>query len=120
MEQVPVTGALPPEGVVTVEGWVHLTQERGPIGPRDPEEGRLTTMNRVDIARIQQQVPYPLDPVYLSMLGEQSEDQPMMVDAPTFDDEGPHLSYAIQWFGFAVVGVVGYWMLIRRAAHRSG
>jgi cytochrome oxidase assembly protein ShyY1 len=28
--------------------------------------------------------------------------------------EGPHLSYAIQWFSFAVVALVGSAILVRR------
>jgi surfeit locus 1 family protein len=120
MDRVPVSEALPPDGVVTVEGWVRLTQEPGAIGPKDPEGGRLVAMNRVNIDRIQDQVPYEVEPVYLSMLGEQSEGQPILVAAPTFDDEGPHLSYAIQWFAFAAIGIIGYFMLIRRAVRRSG
>ncbi len=120
LDQVPVTDAPPPEGVVTVEGWVRPTQERSAVGPEDPGEGRLVTMNRVDIHRIEEQVPFDLAPVYLSMLGEQEEGRPILAPAPTFDDEGSHLAYAIQWFGFTVVGLVGYFMLIRRTARRSG
>jgi len=33
--------------------------------------------------------------------------------SPTFDD-GPHLSYAIQWFSFAVIALVGTAVLIRK------
>jgi surfeit locus 1 family protein len=33
--------------------------------------------------------------------------------APAFDD-GPHLSYAIQWFSFAVIALVGAAVLIRK------
>jgi cytochrome oxidase assembly protein ShyY1 len=32
---------------------------------------------------------------------------------PTFD-EGPHLSYAIQWFAFATIAVVGGAVLLLR------
>ena len=32
-------------------------------------------------------------------------------------DEGPHFSYAVQWFLFATVGVVGYPILLRRELH---
>ncbi len=31
-------------------------------------------------------------------------------------DEGPHLSYALQWFVFGVGAFVGLWVLVRRAA----
>ncbi len=37
---------------------------------------------------------------------------------PDVTDGGPHLAYAIQWFSFALIGVVGYGLLIRRAASR--
>ncbi|MGH8915659.1 MAG: SURF1 family cytochrome oxidase biogenesis protein [Acidimicrobiia bacterium] len=119
MDEVPVSEAAPPEGEVTVEGWVRPTQERQGLGPADPAEGRLVAMNRVDVDRIQDQVPYPLAPIYLSMLGEQVTGEPILPARPTFDDEGPHLAYAIQWFGFTVVGIVGYVMLIRRSTKRS-
>jgi surfeit locus 1 family protein len=76
-------------------------------------------MNRVDIERIEQQVPWDLAPVYLVLLGEQVDGQPILVPAPVLDDEGPHLAYAIQWFSFALVGIVGYAMLIRRSSRRS-
>ncbi len=31
-------------------------------------------------------------------------------------DEGPHLSYAVQWFLFAAIGAVGWPLVLRRAA----
>lgn len=119
LDQVPVMEALPPEGTVDVEGWIRPTQQRPALGPRDPVEGRLVTMSRVDIERIQEQVPFDLEPVYISMLGEQAENQPVLPAAPEFDDEGSHLAYAIQWFGFTVVGIVGYLALIRKSSKRS-
>jgi surfeit locus 1 family protein len=119
-DQVPVLEASPPEGTVTVTGWVRPGQTRGSLGPADPAGGRLTTMNRVDIERVQQQLPYEIEPVYLSALGEPSGELPVPTPEPTFDDEGPHLGYAIQWFSFALIGVVGYFFLLRRAARRSG
>jgi surfeit locus 1 family protein len=119
LDEVPVDEALPPEGEVTIEGWVRPTQIRGALGPLDPPQGRLIAMNRVDIERIEQQVPWDLAPVYLVLLGEQVDGQPILVPAPVLDDEGPHLAYAIQWFSFALVGIVGYAMLIRRGSRRS-
>jgi len=119
-DQVPVTAAPPPDGTVIATGWVRPTQMRGALGPSDPEDGRLVTMSRVDIDRIQQQVPYELEPVYLSLLDDLEGDLPIVAQGPSFEDEGPHLAYAIQWFSFALIGLVGYFFLIRRAARRSG
>jgi surfeit locus 1 family protein len=118
-DQVPVEAAPPPDGTVTVTGWVRPSQTRGALGPSDPDDGRLVTMSRVDIDRIQEQVSYELDPVYLSMLEDLEGDLPIAASGPSFDDEGPHLAYAIQWFSFALIGLVGYFFLLRRAARRS-
>lgn len=114
LDEVPVVEAPPPSGIVTVEGWVHLSQERPPLGPEDPSEGRLTAVNRVDIDRIQKQVQYPLASVYLVEIRDEGGGLPIPVDVPSFDDEGPHLGYAIQWFGFALVLVVGWIFFARR------
>ena len=118
-DQVPVEAAPPPDGTVTVTGWVRPSQTRGALGPSDPDDGRLVTMSRVDVDRIQEQVSYELEPVYLSMLDDLEGDLPIAAPAPSFDDEGPHLAYAIQWFSFALIGLVGYFFLLRRAARRS-
>jgi surfeit locus 1 family protein len=76
-------------------------------------------MSRVDIDRIEEQVPYELAPVYLSLLGADTGELPVTAPPPSFDDEGSHLAYAIQWFSFALIGLVGYFFLIRRNARRS-
>ena len=39
--------------------------------------------------------------------------------APAMDD-GPHLSYAIQWFSFAVIVLVGTVVLLRRPSRQDG
>jgi surfeit locus 1 family protein len=115
LDQVPVSQAPPPSGTVTVEGWLEPTQVRRALGPADPDTGRLTAMNRVDVERIQEQVDLDLAPMYMVAIGEQGNELPIPLDPPQFDDEGPHLAYAIQWFSFLVIGVVGYWFLVRRA-----
>lgn len=108
----PSVDAAPASGEVTVEGWVHLTQTRPPLGPEEPS-GHLDVFNRVDIDRISRQVDEPLAPVYLVTMGERRPDLPIPVDLPDFTDEGPHLSYAIQWFAFAVTALVGFFFLLR-------
>lgn len=118
LDEVPVAEAPPPEGTVTVEGWLRPTRERTGLGPADPEAGRLVVMSRVDIQRIAEQVPYELQPVYLVLLDGGAGQLPVPVESPTFEDEGSHLAYAIQWFSFALIGLVGYFFLIRRGARR--
>lgn len=116
LDQAPVTGGAPPQGVVTVEGWLRPSQTRPPLGREEPA-GDLEILNRVDLARIEDQVPYPLFGMYLVEIGERAE-PPIPVEAPDFSDEGPHLAYAIQWFAFAVIAVIGYLALLRRRSSR--
>lgn len=116
MDSPPIFDAVPPSGLVEIEGWVHLTETRPSLGAEEPE-GDLDVFNRVDIDRIGSQLPYDVAPVYLVLTGE--DDQlPIEVDTPDFSDEGPHLAYAIQWFGFAMVGVVGFYFLARHKGPR--
>ena len=45
----------------------------------------------------------------------QQDEIPATLDLPTLD-VGPHRGYAVQWFLFALVGVVGYPLVLRRTA----
>ena len=110
--------ADPPAGEVTVEGWIEASQTRPPLGQVEPP-GILSVLNRIDIDRIQEQSAHPLAPVYLVEIVDRGDTLPVPVDEPDFDDDGPHLGYAIQWFGFAAVLVVGYYFLVRRSLYQA-
>ena len=112
MDSPPVPAA-PRAGVQQVEGWVSLSQSRPALGAEEPE-GELDVLNRVDIHRIAEQMPYEVAPVYVVAMGEGRQGLPAAVDPPDLADDGPHLAYAIQWFGFAAVGLVGFYFLLRR------
>jgi surfeit locus 1 family protein len=120
MDDVPVPVA-PPEGEVDLVGTIRLSQTRGSVGPTDPATGALTQIARVDISRIGQQMPWPLLPVYVVAqdTDETSFSMPIALTLPDLNDEGPHLAYAIQWFAFALIGVVGYLLLLRRVGARE-
>ncbi len=117
MDAVPVPAA-PPVGEVTVSGWINLTRLRQTGGATEPE-GRLTHIARVDVDRLQQQIPFELLPVYI-VADETEITLPIAVAQPVTSDEGPHLLYAIEWFSFTLISVVGYFFLLRRAMRRSG
>ena len=107
---------------ITVEGWVALSQKRPALGPSDPPKGDLTVMSRIDIDRFSQQLGprTELAGVYIVEMGEQGSGPPFPIDPPDFEDEGPHLGYAVQWFGFTAVLVIGYFFLARRRLRGSG
>ena len=80
--------------------------------------GTLTTMARVDIPRVQQQTPYPIAPAYVEMSASNpapSGSLPTLVPLPELDD-GPHLSYAVQWLIFSACAVVGWVLVVRKSA----
>ena len=109
----PPVGSRPEPGRQRVEGWVQLSQVRPALAPEDLR-GEQPVFNRVDIGRIGEQTPYDLAAVYVVAAGEEGVELPVPVDPPDFTNEGSHLAYAVQWFGFAAVGLVGFYFLLRR------
>lgn len=122
-ETVPVVGAPPPAGEVAVTG--RLREPGGPaegtFGPRDPAEGELEQTYYVDVQRLQPQMPYELVPAYIELVTVEPPhpaELPLPLPEPVLD-EGPHLGYAIQWFSFAVIGVVGYAFLMLHVVRQA-
>lgn len=111
----PIAEAAPPEGDVTVTGYLLPSREAARAGPVGAAE--LDFVSDVDIDRLQGQISIPLAPVYLVRTGQSPAlgDLPRPGTTPELD-EGPHLSYAVQWFLFATIAVVGYPFLVRRQA----
>lgn len=114
--EVPLVGTgASPSGVVQVTGYATASSSRPRFGPTDLP-GDLDVFARADVDRIAQQVPYDLYPV---VLVAQSETEVPIPVEPDPLDEGPHLAYAIQWFAFAAISIVGYGALIRSTARRA-
>jgi surfeit locus 1 family protein len=113
----------PPSVPVTVTGLVRAGQVRssGLVGgPTDPGEGRLTSLSRVDLGRLQQQVPDRLYPVYVDLRQQEPAQDGFPVPLPEPElGEGNHLSYAGQWFIFAGLTAIVYPLLLRRTARRA-
>ncbi|MGZ8566785.1 MAG: SURF1 family cytochrome oxidase biogenesis protein [Actinomycetota bacterium] len=117
----PVSGpAAAPDGLVSITGVV-LAPGSGAVAGEAPVgvTGPVTIVRQVDLGVLQRQVPYELAPVALQLREqrpEQTAGLPEPAPLPELD-EGPHLSYAIQWFAFAAIAVVGYVLLVRRDRH---
>jgi surfeit locus 1 family protein len=108
----------PPGGTVQVHGALRKTEVRGSVGPVTPADGVLTQIARPNLERLDSQVEAELLPVYIQLLTQnpaQGGDYPALVPLPQ-PSEGSHRGYAVQWFLFAAVTVVGYPILLRRTA----
>jgi len=116
----PPVDAPPPTGSTSLDGWIQLTRTRPALGRDDPP-GDQHVLSRVDIDRIGEQLPYDLVPAYVVATGESGIELPVTVDPPDFSDERSHLAYALQWFAFAAIGLIGFFFLMRRkGAPESG
>jgi len=114
------TPEVPPPvtGTVTIQGRARPTQNPGALASRDPADGVLSTLARIDIPRLQQQIPYPVAPAYVEMAASTPAPTtalPRLVPLPELDD-GPHLGYAVQWIIFSICAVVGWFLLVRKSA----
>ena len=108
-----------PEGPVELEGWLRNSVDRGSFGATDTGEGRL--LPRLDTERVADRFEGPLAAVWLQLAPDGTSGLasfPDPVPLPPID-EGPHLSYAVQWFIFAVLGSLFYGAVLRRQAKGS-
>lgn len=105
-----------PTGSLSVRGVLLPSESMEGVAPAD---GRVKT---VDLEGIATALPYRLAPLYLLAQQEEPSRPGLPVPAPLPElSEGPHLSYAIQWFSFAAVALVGCAVLLRRGgAHAEG
>lgn len=117
--QPPFEEVAPAAGPVTILGSLQPTQERGNFGSVDPDEGVLGELSRVDVDRFGAQYPLPVVPFWLQLV-EQSPPaaEPPTILPPPDLDEGPHLSYAVQWGIFTLIALVGYPLVLRRVARQ--
>jgi surfeit locus 1 family protein len=106
-----------PTGEVVVVGQLRHSQDNS-SPPYDPpfsaDRPQLDAWFHVDVGRIQQQAGYPLLPAYIEQLPAPGDLALPRRDPLTDLGEGPHLSYAIQWFAFALILLVGYLVMTYR------
>jgi surfeit locus 1 family protein len=109
--------------LTTLTGRLMLSQQEPKFGGVPdpvlaPNQTRLDAWNFINLERIQQQIAQPLLPVYLALTPEDSGAvQPGMPQPASLEidlSEGPHLSYAIQWFAFALTLGLGYPFYVRK------
>ncbi len=111
-------------GLVEVSGVIRASQSKPDFGRRaDPSVApgeRLEAWFFANVQGIAQQVPYTLLPVYIQQAPDPTWSGLPYRTQPDLDlTEGPHFSYALQWFSFAAILGIGYPFFMRRQEHRS-
>lgn len=116
LDTPPVAEAAPPAGEVTVTGFLlPPVDDDEAAGERAPD-GRLLTVTAPDVDTLAQTLTVPPLPLVMQLQETRPgsvQELPRVVPPPELS-EGPHLSYAIQWFTFATIALVGYAVLVRR------
>lgn len=76
----------------------------------------VVTYRRLDVQTLRRTQRRPFVRLYLQQLpgADPAETRPPVRIALAPQDNGPHLSYAVQWFSFATIGVVGLVIMLLR------
>ena len=97
---------------VNASGFVETFPTKGPFPAPNPARPRAFW--RLDRAALEKVFPYPIANYYVVLTDSSSlASAPPRVE-PLPLDEGPHRSYAIQWFSFAAISIIGLVIFIRR------
>lgn len=96
----------------TFSGYV----EELPAAGGSTYAGRPGVIARLGYDAVAKSLPYPVAPFYVVVLGDSAiaPDRLARLTVPPLD-EGPHLNYAIQWFGFALVALAGAGFVVKQA-----
>jgi cytochrome oxidase assembly protein ShyY1 len=100
----------PPSGQVTIAGRVLPSEQAPSPQPTDLPAGQVTDL---DVALVGSSS--DVYPGYVVLVSSDPAQPAGLTPVPLPDlSEGNHLSYAVQWVLFALVGVTGFVLLVRR------
>lgn len=93
-----------------VTGYVELySLDAGATSSPDPH-----IVRRISRREIASKISYPVAPYYVVLTGGAvTTGHPARREIPVLDD-GPHRSYAVQWFSFAAIALAGAAAVVRR------
>ena len=116
----PVDGVEPPPGEVTVQGWIRPSSSPSGIQADRSRVGD-SEWARIDIDQYREETGEDVAPVYVQLATQTPPtDAPVLTPVPLPElTAGPHVGYAAQWFIFSTIAVVGYGLILRRAARRE-
>ena len=95
------------------------------VASTPPTPTRPRSMRRLDRTALVKLFPYPIANYYVVLTDSTSNRNPALGATPAPDvpprvepaplDEGPHRNYAVQWFSFAAISIIGLVFFLRRA-----
>ena len=103
-----------------VQGLIRLGQSTPLPGGIDnptpaPGQTRLDFWNFINTDSLARQLPYAILPVYIQQTSTTGDANSPVPHLETLDlSEGPHMGYALQWFSFAAIFLVGYSFYLRK------
>ena len=97
---------------VNASGFVETFPTKGPFP--EPNPARPKAFRRLDRAALEKVFPYPIANYYVVLTDSSSSASAPPRVEPLPLDEGPHRAYAIQWFSFAAISIIGLVTFIRR------
>jgi surfeit locus 1 family protein len=99
-------------GTLEGNGFVETFPTKGPFDAPNPARPR--SFRRLDRSTLSQVFPYPIANYYVVLTDSANSPNipPRVEPAPL--DEGPHRNYAIQWFSFAAISIIGLVIFLRR------
>ena len=120
-----ITAVIARDGTVSFvnRGWVYSPDARTVDLARWHEGERAELVGYVDEIppSVRESAAGSLYVVALADPGAPSPgagDRPARLQTPAFADEGPHLNYAVQWFSFAAIALIGTPLVVRRQRRR--
>lgn len=99
--------------MMTGEGYVENYHTRPGQSKSASHQNAYRWLDRPTVSRA---FPYPVAPYFVVLIGDSGNtpaNVPPRVEVPPLD-EGPHKSYAIQWFSFAAISIFGTILYLRR------
>jgi surfeit locus 1 family protein len=110
---------------LTVNGWLEVLPVNGSAEPIPGQPLAIRRLERDDLAR---RAGRPVRTMYLWAVADSAavavtrdtataRPSPARFTLPVLD-EGPHRSYAIQWFAFAIIALVGAVIIVRNDRQR--
>ena len=117
-----VTKQPAPKDSISLVGYVRMNQTRRNVGAIDSSTKGTTEFQRYDLERIKSALDVDINTNFYVQLIKESPSTnaqwPSPVPFPAVD-EGPHFSYAMQWFFFSFVALAGWIVVIVRKVRSS-